>query len=167
MKYILDGYNITKQVETLNSKELKYQRDWLIKMLIEDKPQGSYKNKVVVVFDGKYEIGAQKHLEYKNYNIEVLFTSHSLADEEIKNLVRLDKNKKDIIVVSNDKDLRRYVSYYGAKVLSVQEFLNRVKKLKQKPSSFHKYKQEISYKDIEKINKEIRKYYGIDENNKK
>jgi predicted RNA-binding protein with PIN domain len=49
MIYLLDGYNITKQIKILLGKELKQQRDWLIETLIKAKPQGSYKNKVIVV----------------------------------------------------------------------------------------------------------------------
>ncbi len=104
MIYILDGYNIVKQVEQLENKELKVQRDWLIKILIEKKPQGSYKNKVLVIFDGKYEVGVGKCFKFKNYNIEVYFTSLNSADDEIKKIVKNAKNKKEIVVVSDDKE---------------------------------------------------------------
>jgi len=93
MIYLLDGYNITKRIEILLGKELKQQRDWLIETLIKAKPQGSYKNQVIVVFDGKYELSSGedfRKLDY--YNIKVIFTSFSSADDEIKKLV--EKAKK-------------------------------------------------------------------------
>jgi predicted RNA-binding protein with PIN domain len=162
MIYILDGYNIVKQVEQLENKELKVQRDWLIKILIEKKPQGGYKNKVLVVFDGKYEIGVGKCFKFKNYNIEVYFTSLNSADDEIKKIVKNAKNKKEIVVVSDDKEVCRFVSYYGAKVLGVKEFLSRINKnVRQKSNTVSQDKMGISFEDMEEINKEIKKYFNI------
>jgi predicted RNA-binding protein with PIN domain len=169
MIYLLDGYNITKQIEILLGKELKQQRDWLIETLIKAKPQGSYKNKVIVVFDGKYELSSGedfRKLDY--YNIKVIFASFSSADDEIKKLVEKAKNKKEIIVVTDDKEIIRYVRYYGAKVESVKDFLCRIEKSKeQKNLKISQYKFDIPSESVEEINKEMKKYYDIDEKNNK
>ncbi|MEM4368155.1 MAG: NYN domain-containing protein, partial [Candidatus Anstonellales archaeon] len=59
--YLLDGYNIINQIEDFSAKTLSIKRELLIKFLIRKKPQGSYKNKVIVVFDGNNEIFLSQH----------------------------------------------------------------------------------------------------------
>jgi len=165
MLYILDGYNIIKQVEEICSKELKLQRDWLINLLINKKPQGSYKNKVVVVFDGKGEYlidSLRNRDQFKKYNIEVLFAE--IADDKIKQLVEGSNKPREIVVVSNDKGLCRVVSYYGAKVLSVKKFLDKTamnQKLNNK-NNFKDGNKNVSQDKIKEIDKELKKYYNIE-----
>ncbi|MCS7151724.1 MAG: NYN domain-containing protein [Endomicrobia bacterium] len=71
--YILDGYNIIKQSEKFAAKDLFTQRNLLIKFLIKHKPQGSYKNKVIIVFDGNPDVQYRGYNNLKNYNIEIIF----------------------------------------------------------------------------------------------
>ena len=125
--YIIDGYNIVKQLPQFIGKKLKEGRDYLIKILKEKRPQGSIKNKVTVVFDGHSDIFSPTE-NLKNYNIEIIFTRDEIADDKIKKLVKKSQNPRDIVVVTDDKDLRRSVSLLGAGVIYVKEFMKYKKK---------------------------------------
>lgn len=157
--YILDGYNIINQIEEFFNQSLAHQRELLIKFLIQKKPQGSYKNKVVIIFDGNKEVGFNKYENLKSYNIEIIFTTYQTADEKIKQIAKTLKNPKDFVVVSDDKEIRNYVRYYGVKVLSVKEFI----KKDNKPKSQHKVKEKFDFcdKEFQQINYEIKKKFNI------
>lgn len=158
--YILDGYNIINQIDEFLNTPLVYQRELLIKFLVQRKPQGSYKNKVVIIFDGNPEVGVCKYENLRSYNIEVIFTSYQTADDKIKQIVKNLKDPKNFVVVTNDKEIRYYVRYYGVKVLSVEEFI-KIKSTKVKQKHFSEEKSQISSEDIQKINNEIKQKFNI------
>lgn len=156
--YILDGYNIIHQIAEFSNKTLACKRELLIKFLIQKKPQGSYKNKVIVVFDGNPEVFARKYEKIKNYNIEIIFSSDQTADEKIKQIVNNLKNPGNFAVVTDDKEIKYYANYYGVRVLSVKEFM---KTGRTKPSRYENEKLNMSESEIRKINEELRKKFKI------
>ncbi len=83
------------------------------------RPQGSANNEVTIIFDGRSEYLDQQYSSH----IKVLFSRDEPADDLIKRKVVRADNKKRIVVVTNDKDIRCAVRALGAKVLSVKEFL--------------------------------------------
>lgn len=155
--YILDGYNIINQIEDFSAKTLSIKRELLIKFLIRKKPQGSYKNKVIVVFDGNNEIFLNQHEVLKDYNIEIIFSS-TTADEKIKDIVKNLKAPQNFIVVTDDKEIKFYVRYYKAKVMSVKEFIAKTKIGKIK---IQNDKMEISENELKKINEELKEKFHI------
>ena len=54
LQYLIDGYNVLKQMPELTGKSLRSGRDGLIRFIRTKKPQG--KNEVIIVFDGKSDI---------------------------------------------------------------------------------------------------------------
>lgn len=126
-------------------------------------PQGSSNNGVTVIFDGKEEFFGS----HQSGSIKVIFSKGESADDLIKKMVEQYPFKKNVVVVSNDKDITLYVRALGAKVLSVKEFTVSLSKKPATPvkkgSSSSKY---ISLTDQAKINKEFERIW-IKENPKK
>lgn len=121
LQYLLDGYNIIHQMAFKPSTEIDAQRQQLIHFIETERPHGSSANNVTVVFDGRTgRSGPPRTLGTK-----VIFTQEISADEEIRDIVHKAGNKKNIIVVTDDRDIRYAVRSDGAQVLSVKDFLSR------------------------------------------
>lgn len=103
-------------------QKLEEARAHLVSLIEIHSPQGSAKNFVTIVFDGKTGVWGPRHMG----SVHILFTCEESADEKIKRMVTQADNKKCLVVVSNDKDIQYYVRSQGAKVMSVQEFLNKM-----------------------------------------
>ncbi|MFN3966639.1 MAG: NYN domain-containing protein [Endomicrobiia bacterium] len=157
--YILDGYNIVKQLPQFIGRKLKEGREYLIKVLKENRPQGSARNKVTVVFDGAPDVSYPSE-NLKNYNIEIIFTTNEIADEKIRKLVKKSPNPGNVVVVSDDKDLRRSVRILGAEVLYVREFMKYKKKKDDKVLTQTKTK--LSPEEQFKITEELKKIWKDD-----
>jgi predicted RNA-binding protein with PIN domain len=120
LHFVLDGYNIIKQLPSQSQKKLKFSRNALLWFVEEKRPQGSRKNKVTVVFDGKEDV-----LPYKiDSSAEVIFTKNESADDKIKRIVEKSQNPKQVVVVTDDRELRFFVRRLGAKLMSVVEFIS-------------------------------------------
>ncbi len=93
--------------------------------------------------------------------MQVLFSKGQSADDLIKKIVEQYPLKKNLVIVSNDKDIKLYVRALGASVLSVKEFTMSVEKKsrplsndqKSEQASANKY---VSLTDQAKINKELK-----------
>jgi len=119
LHYILDGYNIIKRAEPWANKSLRMGREALIHMIEVRRPQGSVKNKVTIVFDGQPGMVD----ESKATLATIVFTSGQTADDKIKGIVAASHHKKNIVVVTDDKDIRFHVRALGAKILGCGDFL--------------------------------------------
>ena len=117
LHFVIDGYNLIKQTAVLNKINLEDSREALIRFLKIRRPQGN--NPVTVVFDG---------IEGGFYcrdisNIEVIFSSHQSADDRIKRLVESSPNPKNMVVVTNDREIRSFAEDHRARIKKVEEFL--------------------------------------------
>ncbi len=122
--YILDGYNITAQIPSLSLKNLRGSREGLVRLVELYRPQGSERNEAVVVFDGKPGIsGGEKHT-----GVKVLFSENESADDKIRKLIEGSRRKKEIIVVTDDRELALSVRLLDASAMSVKDFLSKVKR---------------------------------------
>ena len=119
--YVLDGYNIIQQTPSLAVESLRTGRESLIQFIEIHKPQGSLKNPVTIVFDGQAGIGTPREVSA----VKVVFACGESADEKIKRMVGMAGNKKNMVVVTDDREIRYHVRALGAKVLWVGEFLGR------------------------------------------
>jgi len=105
----------------LPQRKLEDQRNHLIDFIETQRPQGSRKNKVTVIFDGKLDIYGQPCDSF----VRIIFAKDRSADDEIKAYVESQKTKKNIVVVTNDRNLQYAVMASGAQISSVDQFLNR------------------------------------------
>ncbi|MBN1870216.1 MAG: NYN domain-containing protein [Candidatus Omnitrophica bacterium] len=107
----------------LDLATLEERRLELIRFIERHRPQGSLNNQVTVVFDGNPEMyGGMTSPAAK-----VIFSQGESADDKIKEIVAHTKNVKNVIVVSDDRDIQYAVRALGAKISTAQEFLGRAK----------------------------------------
>lgn len=112
---------------------------------------GSLKNKITIVFDGYPHTDAQT---LDDRTLRVIFSRRVSADEKIKMLVEETANPKNIIVVSDDREIKYTVNYLGAHALGVDEFFA----AKEKSRNIKKdelIKPELNYSQVQKINEEL------------
>jgi len=106
----------------LTLKAPEDQRDGLIRFIEQKKPQGSPKNKVTIIFDGRPGRGGRGESSV----VEIIFSQDESADDRIKRMVEDSKHKKSIVVVTDDRDIQYAVRASGAQVLGVGAFLSKM-----------------------------------------
>ncbi len=119
--FILDGYNILKQVAHLTGVKLRNDRLGLLWFLLEKRPQGSPRNRVTVVFDGFDDPENPTRAK----PLEVVFSGSRKADDIIVSMVQRSPRPRSIVVVTDDREIRLRVKDTGASVTSVKAFVSR------------------------------------------
>ncbi len=119
--YLVDGYNVIKGHPAWAGMTLRKAREALVAFIEGHRPQGSARNRVLVVFDGSAAVaGVGSPLA-----VEVVFTRGESADDKIKDLVRCDPHPARAVVVTDDKALGRAVRPLGAAIMPTQVFLDK------------------------------------------
>lgn len=91
------------------------------------------------------------------WGIESVFSADETADAVIKRMVEESKDPRNIAVVSDDREIRLFVSSYGARTVSVDEFINPVpghQRNREEPA-----KKELNYSQISRINRELKELW--------
>lgn len=159
--YIVDGYNVINRSSLFKNKSLKEARNNFFSYLEHDRPHGSFRNRLIIVFDGSPEVFGCR----PNYDFEIQFTTGETADEKIKEIVSSSPHSKNIVVVTDDKDLGLSIRSYGAKNMSTEEFLNKKSRQKMdRKASLNKEqgcgdKAELNIVQKEKITQELSKIW--------
>ncbi|MCM8765430.1 MAG: NYN domain-containing protein [Candidatus Omnitrophica bacterium] len=150
LHFIVDGYNLMKQVpHILGRREFRDREDFILFLELE-RPYGSRRNKVTVVFDGKEDV----YLPKINSEIEIIFSRGETADERIKRMVE-KLNKKNLVVISNDNEIKYFAKIQGVSVMGAEEFLGRIIKRKRYASLPEKEKINPETKEGLEITKEL------------
>lgn len=117
---IVDGYNVLMQMG-LKDKTLEARRDHFIRILnTRNKMFGG----IMVVFDGKEEVGDFPRRE--NSNVSVFFTKYSIADDHIKSLIEKSKNPRALTVATDDREIKDFAKMHGCKLISSQDLINKI-----------------------------------------
>src|SRR3989338_5784204 len=137
LHFILDGYNILLRSRQFNrfsdSDEMSGARQKLIQFLERERPQGSVRNRVTIVFDGRADvIGDWRGVSHQG--IRVIFTEGESADDRILKLIEGEKEPSQTVIVTDDRELSYRARQSRAKTSSVNEFLEK-RKLKETPCS--------------------------------
>ena len=74
---------------------------------------------MTVVFDGQEGI---VHSQKKSA-LKIVFSQNESGDEKIRRIVKGAPNKRNIVVVTDDKELRFSIRALGARLQSVKDFL--------------------------------------------
>jgi len=154
LQYIIDGYNTIKHPKFIRThKNSEDPVGALLTFIKIKKSTVSSSDKVCIVFDG-YPLGQTSD----DSSAMVIFSRKISADEKIKRLVEESANRKNLVVVSDDRDLRFAVKSLGAQCLEVAEF---IKEKRESHGSRDKeiLKPELSFSEIDKINQELRKIW--------
>jgi len=120
--YILDGYNVIRSSDDLSRGSLLQQRERLIGLIDRRSPQGSSRNSVTVVFDGQPDVSSPD----LSTHTRVLYSPGPSADDVIKNCVDNHPNPRDVVVVTDDRSIRKWVAGAGARVMSCDDFIRRL-----------------------------------------
>ena len=121
---ILDGYNVLQQMPSLYDLKLEDGRRGLVRFVEASRPQGSFRNSITIVFDGKEDIwGGESSAE-----VRVLFSKGESADDLIKRMVSAGGLPGETILVTDDRDLAIFCKAYGTVIWSVAQFLNQASK---------------------------------------
>jgi len=137
LTYIVDGYNLIKRTPCFDHDELRSARSALFSYLECYRPHGSLKNKLMVVFDSKGDCFAYR----EKRSFEVIFTNGETADEKIKSIVSQNRQPKEIVVVTDDKQLKLSVRSCGAQVLACEEFFKKGRLPQDRQARFFKDKE--------------------------
>jgi len=155
LQYIIDGYNLTNHpLFSKNHKKSEDSRGALLESITKNRLTGSVKNEVIVVFDG-FPGSPFPQYKYSSCAIQIVFSKEETADEKIKKMVEYSDNRKNIIVVSDDKEIKLSVKMLGATSLGVEEFFGSKGKAQRKTIDL--VKPELNYSQISKINQELKK----------
>ena len=155
LRYIIDGNNCLHHPDFTYPKNTPDSRLALSDFILKQKLTGSRKNQVMFVFDGY----PRTHEQAKSPadNIEIIFSRKETADQTIKRLLEKAANAKNIIVVSDDKEIRIFTRLIGARALGVRDFIRRKDKLIVAQTA--DLKPELTYTQMHKINQELRKIW--------
>ena len=122
LHYLIDGYNVINQISQLDRQKLETQRESFVKLIEIGRPQGKLTNGVTVVFDGQIDITSP----LRPGPIKIVFSKGESADDKIKKIVRAAENKKNIVVITDDRDIQYAVRADGASVLTAKEFIRKL-----------------------------------------
>lgn len=164
--FVIDGYNIIKspQLTRITRKNAAISHSSFLSYIRNRRLTGSQRNRVIVVFDGFPPVSSAPHA--REEGMETVFSGSYSADERINQLVEHSRNPRNVVVVTDDRQLRFSVSAAGARVMSAGEFL-KIDTLTakdkrgagQKPESAVREEKKLSYSQQESINRELRKLW--------
>lgn len=119
MKYLIDGYNLFFKLEE-DILPLEEKREEFISLL--DQEVGSLRLNVLLIFDSHRENAEDFASKRKLKNLEVSFSPKNLsADHYILELLEWDA--KNTMLITSDKRLAMEAKHHGAKVQSIEGFV--------------------------------------------
>ncbi len=156
LQYIIDGYNITNHPQFAKQipKGFSDSRVALVHLVRMKKLSSSQNNKFWIVFDGYPDTSVDNQ---DKGNIMVIFSRRESADERIKKLLELIPNPKNVVVVSDDKEIKFFAKASRAKSQSVKDFLSLQDRLAHRGAQIPET--ENSYTQMHKINEELKKIW--------
>ncbi|MCX7917821.1 MAG: NYN domain-containing protein [bacterium] len=165
MEYIIDGFNLIKTsfIKKYERQGIEFAQEFLIDILER------YKRKhptidITIVFDGK----SSNFSFYQRRKIKIIFSNETSADEKIREILENRKERKQIWVVSDDREVQEFTKILGSKFINVNEFLEVVYPLEKKEKIPLNINKNIKYRARLEIEKELKNFYGkkIRENSK-
>jgi len=141
----------------LKLDKLEDQRQDFVRFIERCSPQGSSKNSVTIVFDGDPDIFSGM----KSTAATIVFSQGESADDKIRRIVAEADRPKNIVVVTDDRDIQYAVGALSAKAISVSQFLS-----KGQPAGKRKPIAQKNTKQAKKVSSESEKYISkTDESN--
>ena len=159
LRFIIDGYNLLNHPHlNLKGKTVSPARAILF-LIRRNSLTGSVKNKVTVVFDG-YPPGGEDQPAEGDHE-RVVFSRVISADEKIKKIVEESAGRKEIVVVSDDKEIIFYIKSLGARAMGVEEFLK--SKSSFRKSQKNQPESKLSFEQMRQVDQELKGIWLKDE----
>jgi len=153
LQYIIDGYNITNHPRFPERyKNRNAPAESLAGFIRDNDLTGSSKNKLIIVFDGYPPAGSC----YDSGTI--VFSRKISADEKIKKLIEERSGRKNIIIVSDDRQIKSAAGSLGARCMSVGDFIGS-KTASARSRGKEAAAFELTYTQIHDINEELKKIW--------
>lgn len=117
IKYIVDGHNTINSVPNyIDILEKNYPN--CLHKIIDDCENYSFKKKIKIhlIFDGNQPF----KIPQTNKDFNIFFSGEKKDADTI--IIEKAKSIKNAIIITNDKDLRRQIVYFGCKYLSPNKF---------------------------------------------
>jgi len=149
--YVIDGFNVIHKINQLRNSNNPHLG--LIRYLQAYELTGSRNNRVIIVFDG----GPNRDAIREKGSFEVFFSQDQSADDLIKVKLSQFKRTSEVVVVSDDREIRNAAKKFGARICRTADFLLKVKKQKSNKEG----SKEISYVLQHEITEELRKIWGL------
>jgi len=155
LQYIIDAYNLTNHPDFKPaSKSASNIAQTLLNFIKINKLSGSKNNRVALVFDG-YPQNLETIPQEEGFTC--VFSYDKEADEIIKKIVEESRIPKNIIVVSDDKEVQLISRFLHAQVCSVVNFICSKKKSISIDKSAQEDDAKLTYSKMHKINEELKK----------
>jgi predicted RNA-binding protein with PIN domain len=120
--YIIDGNNLIGKIGTLyhlQKKNKQSSRDKLA-FILESYFLGKRNIKVSLHFDGF----AGESIKVQN--IRIIYSGNKTADDEIKSQIEQDKSRRNLIIVSSDRNLKDFASVCRCGWTSCEDFAKEI-----------------------------------------
>ena len=118
LHYIIDGNNLIGKIgslQKLQKKNKQSSRDKLA-FILESYFLGRPNNKISLHYDG---FPGQS---IKVQNIRIIYSGKKTADEEIKSQIEHETNRRNLIVISSDLNIREFARVCGCAWKSCEDF---------------------------------------------
>jgi len=155
LHYVIDGYNIINNpLYARTDKHAGNPCRGLESFISSRRLSGSRNNKVTFVFDGY----PSPDFRGPEGNFGFVFSRKISADDKIKRIIEDSGERKNIIVVSDDRELKSIAKLLGAGVCDVAEFI-KAKEERKAANLRESIKPELNYTQIHQINQELKKIW--------
>ena len=144
--YIIDGNNLIGKIASLQKLQKKNKQSSRDKLafILESYFLGKPNNKISLHYDG---FPGQS---IKIQNIRIIYSGKKTADDEIKYQIEQEKNRRNLIVVSSDRNLKDFASVCGCDWMSCEDFAKAV--MNRSPDDEEKKRQdELSNDEFKKL----------------
>jgi predicted RNA-binding protein with PIN domain len=152
LQYLIDGYNLVHHpLFSQGRRKSADIRAALVTFIRSHRLTGSHKNRVTVVFDGWPPEGG---FYRQAANEEIIFSRADSADNKIKKILQESSQPKNMIVVSDDRQVRDFSRLSGAMVIGTGEFFAPAQRLKSIINS-DSLSPELTQQEMQQINREL------------
>ncbi|MBS4036368.1 MAG: NYN domain-containing protein [Ignavibacterium sp.] len=145
--FIIDGNNLIGKMPSVKSKDKNAEREKLAYIL--ERYFFNKKVKVSLHFDG------HTNLPIKVSGIKIFYSENQTADDLIKNEIERTSNRKNIILVSSDNNLKEFARVCSCEVKNSDDFGKDI------TSSQNNDEEENIIDSIKNID-EFKKLFGVD-----
>lgn len=124
MAYLIDGNNFLGHTSGLGPRNSDAKHGLILRLLAF---QQFTRTRIYLVFDGK-ESSAFPDDDFKKEKFSVLHPDYGMtADGLLKDMIERRHDRRHLVLVSSDRDLRDYARERGVNTLNCREFENRLK----------------------------------------
>lgn len=124
--YIIDGNNLIGKINFLHKMQQKDKQSsreklaFMIDNYFHDK-----KAKVTIHFDG------YKNLPIKLNHAKIVYSESKSADDKIKKQIELANSRKNLLVITSDKNIQEFARVCSCLIIKCEEFAKTIQSKKQ------------------------------------